>query len=103
MQIFDKNIAEILSKIYEPIHQHTYFADERISIYDMNVNSEKKPVNAMQKLPVFCHAKTSGFTTMDLACLCSCIFSTDVPVAGYTCIAYAVALVQLFFVRLFPV
>jgi len=60
-------------------------------------------VNAMQKLPVFCHAKTSGFTTMDLACLCSCIFSTDVPVAGYTCIAYAVALVQLFFVRLFPV
>ena len=33
--------------------------------------------------------------TMDLACLYSYIFSTDVPVAEYTCIAYAVALAQL--------
>jgi hypothetical protein len=27
---------------------------------------------------------------MDLTCLCSCIFSTDVPVVDYTCIAYAI-------------
>jgi hypothetical protein len=60
-------------------------------------------VNAMQKLPLFCHAKISGFMTMDLACLCSCIFSTDVPVAGYTCIVYVVVLVQFSSSLLFSV